>query len=79
MYYIVYDGKEANPNDQQQDQTRWKDDMKQYFKEYQSQDFTCSCGKVLRLGSKANHLRSLKHRLYVLEKLSKSTVEPLPY
>eukprot|EP00037_Helgoeca_nana_P019080 m.184827 g.184827 ORF g.184827 m.184827 type:complete len:71 (-) comp24710_c0_seq3:608-820(-) len=45
MYYIVYDGKEANPNDQQQDQTRWKDDMKQYFKEYQSQDFTSLGGR----------------------------------
>jgi hypothetical protein len=78
MYYIVYDGEEADTKSPEHavEKTRWKDDVQQYFKEYQAKEYQCFCGKTLRLGSKSNHLRSLKHRIYVLEQLTKNKSAP---
>ena len=39
-----------------------------------SREFRCICGKVVKLGSKRNHLRSLKHCLFVMEQ----TVDDAP-
>eukprot|EP00035_Acanthoeca_spectabilis_P018283 m.385844 g.385844 ORF g.385844 m.385844 type:complete len:75 (+) comp16743_c0_seq11:476-700(+) len=62
MYFIVYDGSEQqtqSDNSLKHAKARWKDDKKQYFKSY-----TCTCGKVVKVGSKPKHLRSLKHKLH---------------
>ena len=55
---------ESNP----QNKIRWKDDKKAYFKDYHSKTYICECGKTLKISSKSNHLRSLKHQLYMYKK-----------
>ncbi|GJL66749.1 MAG: hypothetical protein NPIRA05_17200 [Nitrospirales bacterium] len=67
MYFIVYDGEKHEQLDDGSNTVRWKDDKQQYFKNYHAREFTCTCGKVLRVGSKPNHLRSIKHKLHTLE------------
>ena len=50
-----------------------KHDKKQYFKSYHAREFTCTCGKMIKVGSKSKHLRSLKHKLHTLRTLQKLT------
>lgn len=62
IYFIVND-----INKPEEQKVRWKDDKKQYFKNYHNQNYECSCGKNIKISSKSYHLKSLKHRLFELE------------
>ena len=76
MYFIVYDGSEQQTQSDdslKHAKARWKDDKKQYFKSYHAREFTCTCGKMIKVGSKSKHLRSLKHKLHTLQTLQKLT------
>ncbi len=80
MYFIVYDGKSnfaAVTDTTTVSSVQWKNNPKQYFKTYHAQPFECTCGKTITVGAKSRHLRSLKHRLFVLEHQSTDgTVQP---
>lgn len=67
MYYLtngelpyVYHSKFSTP-------VRWKDDPKEYFKAYHSQNYLCECGNTIKVSSKYHHMKSLKHKYFMLQ------------